>query len=79
MLGSKFGSNASSKSAGHTFKGKAIAKVIGGYLVEAIGLPQNRGFISEETQLRIGAEIIVRVIGQHQGLPLLHPVFAGYR
>ena len=59
--------------------GRAVTKVEGGYNVEAKQLPQGKGFVPEENRLAIGSEILVKVVGQHQGMPLLHPVFGGFR
>ena len=64
---------------GQVMTGRAVNKVPGGYIVQAKNLPQGKGFVPEANSLAIGSEILVKVVGQHQGLPLLHPVFGGFR
>lgn len=64
---------------GQVMPARAITKVDGGYIVEAKQLPQGKGFVPEANRLAIGCEILVKVVGQHQGMPLLHPVFGGFR
>lgn len=64
---------------GQIHTGRAISKIAGGYIVESRGLPQGKGFVPDTIEITIGKELLVKVVGQHQGLPLLHPVFAGFR
>lgn len=78
MLGS--GHNSSTRALmGQVFSGRTMSKVEGGYLISCQKLPQGKGYVAEGNSLAIGSEILVKVIGQHQGMPLLHPVFAGFR
>lgn len=64
---------------GQVVTGRAVIKVPGGYIVQASNLPNGKGFIPDGNQLTLNKEILVKVVGQHQGMPLLHPVFTGYR
>lgn len=64
---------------GQVMPGRAVAKVPGGFIVQSKDLPNGKGFVPEPNTLAIGTEILVKVVGQHQGMPLLHPIFAGYR
>lgn len=64
---------------GQIHPGKATSRVAGGYIVESHGLPQGKGFVPDTIEITMGKELLVKVVGQHQGLPLLHPVFAGFR
>ncbi len=64
---------------GSVMPGRAVSKITGGYIVEAPNLPNKRGFVPEPNTLSIGSEILVKVVGNHQGMPLLHPVFGGFR
>lgn len=64
---------------GQVMPGRAVSKVPGGYIVQSVKLPQGKGFVPEENSLPMGKEILVKVVGQHQGMPLLHPVFGGFR
>lgn len=64
---------------GQIHPGKATSKVAGGYIVESKGLPHGKGFVPDTIEISMGKELLVKVVGQHQGLPLLHPVFAGFR
>lgn len=64
---------------GQIHPGRATSKVAGGYIVESRGLPQGKGFVPDTIEITMGKELLVKVVGQHQGLPLLHPVFAGFR
>ena len=64
---------------GQVMPGKAVAKVPGGYIIQAKNLPNGRGFVPEPNDLSMNKEILVKVVGQHQGMPLLHPIFAGFR
>ena len=76
MLGS---GNAAKGVMGQVVPGRAVAKVPGGYIIQAVKLPNGKGFVPEENSLPMGKEILVKVVGQHQGMPLLHPVFGGFR
>lgn len=81
MLKSKFGSKTDSQdTAGQALTGRAVAKAVGGgYIIEVANLPEKRGYMPMDVHLRMGSEILVRVMGRHEGgLPLLHPVFAGF-
>lgn len=74
------GAGANKKSVmGQVVTGRAVNKVPGGYIVQSANLPQGKGFVPEGNSLAIGSEILVKVVGQHQGMPLLHPVFGGFR
>lgn len=64
---------------GQVMPGRAVAKVPGGFIIQAKNLPNGRGFVPEPNELSMNKEILVKVVGQHQGMPLLHPIFAGYR
>ncbi len=64
---------------GQVMPGRAVLKVDGGYIVQAKNLPQGRGFIPDQSAISVGKEILVKVVGEHQGMPLLHPVFGGFR
>ncbi|MBX9567461.1 MAG: hypothetical protein K2X77_01140 [Candidatus Obscuribacterales bacterium] len=64
---------------GQIHPGRATSRVAGGYIVESRGLPQGKGFVPDTIEITMNKDLLVKVVGQHQGMPLLHPVFAGFR
>lgn len=63
---------------GTTARGRTLTKCEGGYLVELGDNFSVRGIIMTEQQMSVGSEILVRITGYRRGMPLLHPLFAGF-
>ena len=65
---------------GKVHPGKATSKINGGYIVESSGLPNGRGFMPDSNDIKLGKDILVKIVGGvHNGMPILHPVFGGFR
>lgn len=64
---------------GQVHQAKATSRVPGGYIIEARALPHGKGFMPDPNEVTLGKDILVKVVGQHQGMALLHPVFSGFR
>ncbi|MBX9686237.1 MAG: hypothetical protein K2X27_06015 [Candidatus Obscuribacterales bacterium] len=75
----KGGLGGAGKNMGQVVPGRAVSQVPGGYIVQAPNLPGGKGFVPEGNSIPMGKDILVKVVGQHQGMPLLHPVFGGFR
>lgn len=64
---------------GKTYCGRVTQKIAGGYLVKFGDNRQYTGVVLTAEHLTHGTDLLFTVVGQRDGMALLHTVFGGYR
>lgn len=61
---------------GAVLPARALAKATGGYTVELEGPVRTKGLLQTHEFVKLGANVLVKLIGYSNGLPILTPIWA---